>query len=78
MVAVVTAELTSSSRRGEAIRSALADCREGLRLRVLAAGVRSEDTEDLVLDAIASVKADAWLGSNPSRILLQAVDSACA
>jgi hypothetical protein len=78
MVPVVTSELPSLIRRSEAISSALADCRERLRVCLLAAGVRCEDTEDLLLDAIASVKAGAWLGSNPSRVLVQAVDSTCA
>jgi len=77
MVPVLTAESSSRNHQGEAISAALAERRESLRLRLLAAGVRSEDVEGVIFDAIDSVKADSWLSSNPGRRLVQAVDTIC-
>jgi len=43
-----------------------------------AAGVRAEDVESLVLDAIDSVPAEAWSSSSRDRVLLRVVDEACS
>jgi len=78
MVPVPTAEQNYLRRRGEAIISALTRRHGSLRLCLLAAGVRLEDAEALLVEAIESVRSHAWLSSNPDRLLVQALDSICA
>lgn len=78
MLKTVGSRDSASQKYDDALVRALQNARKRLQRCMYAAGVRAQDVESLVLDAIDSVPAEAWSSSSPDRVLLQVVDEACS
>jgi hypothetical protein len=64
--------------RSERIGRAIANCRERLRIRLVAAGVRPQDALNLILDAIDEAPSASWSASSSEQVLVRLVDEACS